>query len=61
MTETAPSPVTLVVGAAQGIGRATAEVLARAGHRLVLADRNAEGLRKTAALLGGSVPKIGRA
>ncbi|MCD2115819.1 MULTISPECIES: 2,3-dihydro-2,3-dihydroxybenzoate dehydrogenase [Rhodococcus] len=56
MTEAAPSPVTLVVGAAQGIGRATAEALARAGHRLVLADRKAEGLRKTVALLGGSVP-----
>jgi len=56
MTETAPAPVTLVVGAAQGIGRATAETLARAGHRLVLADRDAEGLCKTAALLGGPVP-----
>ena len=57
MTETvSPAPVTLVVGAAQGIGRATAETLARAGHRLVLADRNSEGLRRTAALLDCSVP-----
>lgn len=50
------TPVTLVVGAAQGIGRATAETLARAGHRLVLADRDPAGLRKTAALIGDGTP-----
>lgn len=48
--------VTLVVGAAQGIGRATAVTLARSGHRVVLADRDPAGLRKTAALLGDSTP-----
>ncbi len=49
--------VSLVVGAAQGIGRATALTLARAGHRVVLADRDPpEGLRKTAALIGEPVP-----
>lgn len=55
-TPASPTPVTLVVGAAQGIGRATAEILARGGHRLVLADRDPEGLRKTAALLDTPVP-----
>lgn len=48
--------VSLVVGAAQGIGRATARTLAAAGHRVVLADRDPEGLRKTAALIGVPVP-----
>ncbi|MET0854824.1 MAG: SDR family NAD(P)-dependent oxidoreductase, partial [Microterricola sp.] len=34
----------LVTGAAAGIGRATAELFAREGARLVLADINADGL-----------------
>ncbi|MFZ2178122.1 MAG: 2,3-dihydro-2,3-dihydroxybenzoate dehydrogenase [Rhodococcus sp. (in: high G+C Gram-positive bacteria)] len=46
------SGITLVVGAAQGIGRATATALERAGHQLVLLDRNADGLSETAASLG---------
>ncbi|MFD6882237.1 MULTISPECIES: 2,3-dihydro-2,3-dihydroxybenzoate dehydrogenase [unclassified Rhodococcus (in: high G+C Gram-positive bacteria)] len=50
------APVTLVVGAAQGIGRATAVTLARAGHRLALMDRDPVGLRKTAALIGEGTP-----
>lgn len=50
------APVTLVVGAAQGIGRATALTLSRAGHRLVLLDRDSDGLRKTAALIGDDIP-----
>lgn len=50
------APVTLVVGAAQGIGRATAVTLARAGHRLALLDRDPAGLRKTTALIGGYAP-----
>lgn len=35
---------TLITGAASGIGRATAELLAVSGHSLVLADRNADAL-----------------
>lgn len=40
-----------VTGAASGIGRETARVLAEAGARLVLADVNAAGLAETAALV----------
>src|SRR5437868_5907846 len=40
--------VALVSGSAQGIGRAMALALAEAGADLVLADRNAEGARRTA-------------
>lgn len=46
-------PVTLVVGAAHGIGRATASRLVGAGHRVVVTDLDAEALSKTAADLGG--------
>lgn len=49
-------PVTVVVGAAQGIGRATAQVLSRSGHRLVLVDRDPEGLGETATLLNAPCP-----
>lgn len=52
----APAPVTLVVGAAQGIGRATAQTLSRAGRRVVLVDRDPDGLRETAALLDTPAP-----
>jgi len=41
-----------VTGAASGIGRALALVLARRGARVALADRDAEGLAETARLLG---------
>lgn len=41
----------LVTGAASGLGRGLAQYFAAQGHRLVLVDRNAEGLRATLALL----------
>jgi len=44
----------LLTGATGGIGRATANALANAGARLVLAARNPEKLQELAALLPGS-------
>jgi len=41
------SPVTIMTGAGSGIGRATAELLAATGHRLVLFDRDKNGLSET--------------
>jgi NAD(P)-dependent dehydrogenase (short-subunit alcohol dehydrogenase family) len=48
--------VSVVSGAAQGMGRATALALAEAGSDLVLVDRNSEGMQQTAEL----IDKIGR-
>jgi 3-oxoacyl-[acyl-carrier protein] reductase len=45
--------VAVVTGAASGIGRTTAQVLAEAGARLVLADRDATGLAEAARATGG--------
>ncbi|MHA3978845.1 SDR family NAD(P)-dependent oxidoreductase [Halovulum sp. GXIMD14794] len=45
--------IALVTGAAQGIGYACAEALAEDGARVVLVDRNAEGVQAAAAKLGG--------
>lgn len=45
----------LVTGAAMGIGRAAAEVLAAEGYALVLLDRDAGALEKTAKEIGGNV------
>lgn len=42
----------IVVGAASGIGLATAHGLAADGYRVVLADRNADGAREQATALG---------
>ncbi|SFR90947.1 SDR family NAD(P)-dependent oxidoreductase [Sphingomonas jatrophae] len=42
----------IVTGAASGIGRAVAVRLAREGARVVIGDRNAEGLAETAAMIG---------
>ncbi|KRA02140.1 MAG: SDR family NAD(P)-dependent oxidoreductase [Achromobacter sp.] len=43
----------IVTGAASGLGRATAELLARQGARLVLLDMNDEGLERTRSELPG--------
>ncbi len=43
----------LVTGAGNGLGRAIAGALAKAGARVVLTGRHAEPLRETAALIGG--------
>jgi short-subunit dehydrogenase len=42
------SPVTVITGASGGIGETLAHVAARAGRKLVLVARSAEGLRKVA-------------
>src|SRR5260370_13133285 len=43
--------VALITGAARGIGRQTALVFAREGARVAVADRSADGIRETAALI----------
>lgn len=45
--------IALVTGAGSGIGRATAQVLARDGAVVVIADRNIDAARSVAAELGG--------
>jgi NAD(P)-dependent dehydrogenase (short-subunit alcohol dehydrogenase family) len=47
----ADAPVTIVTGAGSGIGRAVCELLANAGHRLVLVGRNESTLRETMDLI----------
>jgi 3-hydroxybutyrate dehydrogenase len=44
----------LLTGAASGLGHGLALHFAGKGHRLVLADKNAEGLRETVGMLGAS-------
>jgi NAD(P)-dependent dehydrogenase (short-subunit alcohol dehydrogenase family) len=55
--------VAIITGAASGIGAGTAEVFAEQGARLVLVDRDAEGLAATVATLpapdGFVVPFVG--
>jgi 3-oxoacyl-[acyl-carrier protein] reductase len=47
--------VAVVTGAASGIGRATAVLLAEAGARVAIADVDEGGLKETAAMISGSV------
>lgn len=47
--------VIVITGAAQGIGRGVATTAATLGARLVLLDINGDGVRETAAALGGDV------
>ena len=51
--------VGLVTGAASGLGRSVAVALAAAGARLVLLDRDADGLHATATQCPGSVAVAG--
>ncbi len=44
----------VVTGAGSGIGEATAALLAQAGARVILADRNGESAEKAAAAIGAS-------
>lgn len=53
MAREARPPVAVVTGAADGIGQATARAFAEAGYRLVLVDRNEDGLRDLVADLPG--------
>ena len=46
--------VAIVTGAASGIGKSAAEILAAAGARVIACDVNSDGLRKTVAGLAGS-------
>ena len=50
----------VITGAASGIGRGTAQALAKRGCNLALADLNEEGLAETAALAGGHGVKVSR-
>ena len=56
-----PGKVVLITGAALGLGRATARLLAPVGARLVLADRDGEGVRRAAEELGIGENAIGLA
>lgn len=47
--------VVLITGAAQGFGAATALAFAKRGAKLVLSDRNAEGLQRTIEALGSNI------
>ncbi len=50
--------VAFVTGAASGIGRASARLLAAAGARVALADRDADGARALAQELGGGAVAV---
>jgi 3-hydroxybutyrate dehydrogenase len=47
----------LLTGAASGLGRGLALHFAARGHRLLLADRNEDGLRETVGLLGAAAER----
>src|SRR4051812_26869469 len=47
----------LLTGAASGLGRGLALHFANRGHRLLLADRNLEGVRETIAFMGAAAER----
>ncbi|HEY1942321.1 MAG TPA: glucose 1-dehydrogenase [Roseiarcus sp.] len=61
MTDRFTNRVAAVTGAAGALGRAAAQSLAKDGARLVLFDRDREGLAITAALCPGAVTVVGDA
>jgi len=61
MTDRFQGRVAAITGAAGGLGRATAAMLAKEGARVLLFDRDPEGLKETAALCPGSVSVTGDA
>ena len=54
------TPTVLITGAASGIGRATAHVMASSGWRCVLVDVDADGLNRVQAELPPSAGKAHR-
>jgi short-subunit dehydrogenase len=50
--------VIVITGASAGIGRATAEILGRRGHSLVLVARRGDLLREVASSLGGNIETV---
>jgi len=55
MTGSLVGRIAVVTGAASGIGRACAELLAQRGARVVLVDRDVEGANRVARIIGGDV------
>ena len=55
MSQSLEGKVTIVTGAASGIGRAAARLFQAAGAVLTLVDRDEAGLRETADAIGGDV------
>ncbi|GLQ76643.1 hypothetical protein GCM10007881_01580 [Mesorhizobium huakuii] len=58
MTERLAGKTALVMGAAQGIGKAIAARLAADGATVIVSDINAEGARAAVAAIGGEARAI---
>lgn len=55
MTSASAPQIALVTGAAGGMGAAISKALLQSGHRVILADRDADAVRKLAAEFGEAV------